>query len=287
MELNTFDNWLRDFEDERERRRAAGEPDWGQGARLPAAVWRSVRRFQVGEDGDGAVLTGKADAVADAAYAAAVRLFVAEEQNHARLLGLLLGAGGVPLLGSHWSDTVFVRLRGLFGLRLELLVLMVAEVIALRYYRALRDGTRDPLVTEVAARILADEERHVPFHCARLRQESLGALPLAGWRVLLCAVAAFVAVDHGPALRRLGVGRVRFVADVMRTPGVTAWSTAGAPAQDLSGRSRRDGTPGLSRSDHAGPACPGAAPRGVAVGRQRSASTLFSALRRTPPDPAP
>lgn len=225
--MNTFNDWIRDFEAERERRGADGDPDWAPGARLPAAVWRSVQRFQVGEDGDGANLIGKADEAADTAYAAAARLFVAEEQNHARLLGLLLDAGGVPLLGSHWSDVVFVRLRRLFGLRIELLVLLIAEVIALRYYRALRDGTTDPLVTEVAARILADEERHVPFHCARLRQESLGVLPLAGWRMLLCAVTVFVALDHGPALRRLGVRRTAFVADVLRTPAGAAWSTAG------------------------------------------------------------
>jgi hypothetical protein len=43
-------------------------------------------------------------------------------------------------------------------------VLLVAEVVALRYCRALRDGTADPLVTQVAARILAGEERHVPCH---------------------------------------------------------------------------------------------------------------------------
>jgi hypothetical protein len=239
VEMNTFDTWIREFGTERERRRAEGDPDWAQGARLPAAVWRSVQRFQVGEDGEGAGLTGKADKAADTAYAAAARLFVAEEQNHARLLGHLLAAGGVSLLGSHWSDTVFVRLRRLFGLRLELLVLMIAEVIALRYYRALRDGAGDPLVTEVAARILADEERHVPFHCARLRQESLGALPLAGWRVLLCAVTAFVAVDHGPALRCLGVRRMRFIADVMRTPAATAWSAAGESPTGCPGRHRR------------------------------------------------
>ncbi|WP_250906170.1 hypothetical protein [Nonomuraea sp. NEAU-A123] len=33
------------------------------------------------------------------------------------------------------------------------------KVIALRYYRALRDGAGDPLAADVAARILADEER--------------------------------------------------------------------------------------------------------------------------------
>ncbi|WP_328369642.1 ferritin-like domain-containing protein [Streptomyces sp. NBC_00457] len=242
MHTDGFAKWTQRFEDERERRNAEGDPDWGQGATLHPALSASVQRFQVGEDGDGANLVAKADQAGDADYARAVRLFVAEEQNHARLLARLLAAGGVPTLTGHWSDTVFVRLRRLMGLRLELLVLMIAEVVALRYYRALRDGTDDPLTSEVAGRILADEERHVPFHCERLHT-SLAELPrpirrpvMALWRVLLLAVCLVVAVDHGPALRRLGIGRLRFVADVMASadavvsavlaPRPDAWSSA-------------------------------------------------------------
>ncbi|EFF91574.1 ferritin-like domain-containing protein [Streptomyces sp. e14] len=220
-----FAKWAERFEDERERRRAEGDPDWDRGARLHPAIWAGIQRFQVGEDGDGANLVSKADQAGDADYARAVRLFVAEEQNHARLLARLLAAGGRPTLSGHWSDTVFVRLRRLMGLRMELLVLMIAEVVALRYYRALRDGTDDPLTTEVAARILADEERHVPFHCARLHT-SLAELPrplrrplLAAWQLLLLAVTLTVAADHGHALRRLTVGRRRFTRDVMRSSG--------------------------------------------------------------------
>ncbi|MDQ0994694.1 ferritin-like domain-containing protein [Streptomyces sp. V3I7] len=238
-----FAKWVRHFEEERERGEAQGDPDWAQRATLPPTVWASIQRFQVGEDGDGANLVGKADEAGDAAYAQAVRLFVAEEQNHARLLALLLSAGGMPTLGGHWSDTVFVRLRRLMGLRLELLVLMIAEVVALRYYRALRDGTGDALTSEVAGRILADEQRHVPFHCERLHA-SMAELPritrrpvLALWRVLLLAACLVVTADHGSALRRLGVGRLRFAADVMassravvtaiRTPRPDAWGSVG------------------------------------------------------------
>lgn len=208
--------WLAEFTAEAERRARRGDPDWTVGARLHPAIIRSVQRFQVGEAGDGANLIAKSERDGPD-YAAAVRLFVAEEQNHARLLEHLLAAANAGVIASHWSDVVFVRLRRALGLRLELLVLMVAEVIALRYYRALRDGTADPLTTEVAARILADEERHVPLHRARLRTAfGRATRPIvAAWRVLLLCVAAVVAVDHGPALRRLGVGRCQFVTDVV------------------------------------------------------------------------
>ncbi len=211
-----MDAWLQEFTAEAARRAQRGDPDWTAGARLHSAIVRSVQRFQVGEAGDGANLIAKS-ARDSPQYAAAVRLFVAEEQNHARLLAHLLNAANAATITSHWSDVVFVRLRRALGLRLELLVLMVAEVVALRYYRALRDGTTDPLTTDVAARILADEERHVPFHCARLRTAfGRAARPVtAGWRLMLLGVAAVVAVDHGPALRQLGVTRRQFVRDVV------------------------------------------------------------------------
>lgn len=141
---------MRDFEAGAERRRLVGDPDWAQGADLDRAVLRSVQRFRVGEDGDGANLIAKADAMGDDSYARAVRLFVAEEQNHARLLKSLLAASGAPTLVGHWSDTVFVRLRRMLGLQLELMVLMIAEVVALRRYRTLRDGSGNPLTSEVA-----------------------------------------------------------------------------------------------------------------------------------------
>ncbi|WP_051580123.1 ferritin-like domain-containing protein [Pseudonocardia acaciae] len=218
--LGRFTWWLRDFEVQAERRHTCGEPDWGRGARLHRAVIRSIQRFQVGESGDGANLIAKADADQHADYAAAVRLFVAEEREHARMLGRLLAAAGTPTITAHWSDVVFVRLRRALGLRLELMVLMVAEVIALRYYRALRDGPEDALTTEVAGRILADEARHVSFHTVRLAAW-LADLPRVArpvvawsWWLLLLGAAVTVAVDHGPALRRLGVARRTFVSEV-------------------------------------------------------------------------
>ncbi|MGV9250614.1 ferritin-like domain-containing protein [Streptomyces sp. NPDC003697] len=232
MGTSGFAAWVRRFEDEHRRRQDLGDPDWELGATLHPAVWAGIRRFQVGEDGDGANLVAKADDAGDPDYARAVRLFVAEEQNHARLLARLLAAGGVPTLTGHWSDTAFVRLRRLMGLRTELLVLMIAEVIALRYYRALRDGADDPLTADVARRILADEQRHVPFHCERLHA-SLAELPrplprpvMALWRLLLLAVSVAVAADHGRALRRLGLGRARFVSEVMASSRVVAADVA-------------------------------------------------------------
>ncbi|MFI0356042.1 ferritin-like domain-containing protein [Actinomadura sp. 9N407] len=216
-----FAGWLRDFEQEAEGRDAMGDPDWERGARLEPPVIRSLQRFQVGEDGDGAFLAGKAGRAGDPEYAAAVRLFIAEEQNHARMLGLLLKAAGAPTIEGHWSDAIFVRARRLMGLQLELMVLMIAEVIAIAYYRTLHEGTADPLTAEVAGRLLADEHRHVPFHCRRIG-DGLAALPrplraaaIRLWRAAVAAGAVVIITDHGRALRRLGKTRIRFVRDVL------------------------------------------------------------------------
>ncbi|MFT3900260.1 MAG: ferritin-like domain-containing protein [Gordonia sp. (in: high G+C Gram-positive bacteria)] len=211
--------WLDDFQTAADVRARTADPDWFVGARLTPAIAASLQRFQVGESGDGATLIGAADASGDAEYAAAIRLFVAEEQNHARMIAELLAAGGHRTIAAHWSDAVFVHVRRLLGLRTEVMVLAVAEVIALRYYRALADGGRDRLLTEMSRRILDDEFRHVAFQGWRLRtgfsrtprvlRRAIGA----GWYVFALAVAAVVASDHGPALADCGVGRGRFIAD--------------------------------------------------------------------------
>ncbi|POM26423.1 hypothetical protein BTM25_08230 [Actinomadura rubteroloni] len=207
----TFVSWRTNFEQAALHR--PSDPDWTRGARLPRAVVRSVQRFQLGESGDGAGLIRKAERTGDADYATAVKLFVAEERDHARLLAELLYAAGAPTIDAHWTDTAFVRMRRPFGLRAELLVLMVAEVVALRYYRAMRDGSTDPLAAEVGRRILADERRHVPFHLARL--DGLPVPVRWAWRAVVAAATVVVAVDHGTALRAWGVSRRAFIRDTL------------------------------------------------------------------------
>lgn len=238
-----YEEWVAEFEAERERRAERGDPDWSRVPTLPAELTGSLQRFQLGEGGDGAELVAKAERAGDPVYARAVRLFVAEEQNHARMLARLLEAEGGGTLAGHWSDAAFVGLRRLLGLKVELLVLMVAEAVALRYYEAVRDGAADPLTSEVAGRIHADEVRHVPFHCLRLR-EALAPLPAPArraaalaWRVLLTGAAALVAVDHGPALRTLGVSRRVFVADTVRSSSpMAAAMSADRPTAPRPGR---------------------------------------------------
>jgi hypothetical protein len=202
--MTTYAEHVEDFEKHR-RLRAELVESWPLTDPLDPAVVRSIQRFQLGEDGDGATLLANSAKAGDPDYLAAVRLFEAEEQNHARLLRNVLACAGEGTISRHWTETVFAGVRRAMGLRLELMTLMLAEVVALRYYRALRDGTSNRLLTDVAGGILADERRHVPFHVDRLRA-GFARTPALGrragaafWWFLMTGTTLVVAVDHGPA----------------------------------------------------------------------------------------
>jgi hypothetical protein len=181
----------------------------------------SVRRFQLGESGDGQQLLRNAERAGDPEYVRAIGLFVAEEQQHAALLLRLLGyLGGTPM-SSHWSDAVFVRLRRVLGLRTELMVLSVAEVVALSYYGGLSAAGPDPVTRAVAARIVDDEQAHVRFQRDRLHTgfadspAPLRLLALALWWVVAVGATAVVALDHRGVLDAIGYRPTRFVRDVL------------------------------------------------------------------------
>src|SRR5581483_5846909 len=95
--------------------------------------------------------------------------FIKEEQEHARLMAEILKRLNARLLKHHWSDACFILLRRLFGLNQELLVLLMPEMIAKRFFRALHDGCKDPVLRGVFGQIMHDEEGHLAFHIAFLQ----------------------------------------------------------------------------------------------------------------------
>lgn len=171
----------------------------------------SLQRFQIGESGEGKHLIAGAEKTGDRAYAAAIRLFIAEEQDHARRLAHVVTRLGGTLLDSHWSDRVFVFLRRMMGLRTELLVLLIAELIARRYYRAIYDGTVDEDVQLMCRQVMHDELGHVRFHCDYLYHAFDGTPGWArtlihiGWTFAFRATLLIVMFDHRRALQACGV----------------------------------------------------------------------------------
>lgn len=184
------------------------------------ALARSIARFELGESGDGERIRRLAAEHADPDYARAIELFVDEERQHARWLGILRERFGGERLASHWSDSAFVLLRHVGGLRREICVLLTAEVIALSYYRVLPLAYDDPVLEAACTRIVQDERGHVAFHRATLSRE-FARMPsgprlaaVLAWRSFVAATAAVVAWDHREVLALAGVSREEFAAEV-------------------------------------------------------------------------
>jgi len=177
---------------------------------------RSLQRFQVGESGGSGHLQQLARATGDVDYVVAIELFANEEGEHGRLLGRMLEKLEAPLLTGHWSDGIFVMLRhiggrGLRGLHTELLTLLIAEMIAKRYYRALYEGSADEVLRRLCRQILRDEFGHVAFHCDYLRAAFAELSPTARalvrntWRTAYRLACLLVLFDHRGVLRASGV----------------------------------------------------------------------------------
>jgi hypothetical protein len=179
------------------------------------AIALSVQEFQLGESSEGRHLISAANQYAvesgDFDYVTAMRLFIAEENRHARELGRFLDLAGIPRVETSWPDTVFRFLRRRAGLELSIVVLVTAEIIAKVYYAALRDATGSRTLQHLCTQILRDERHHVIFQAQRL------ALLRAGrsrWSVfvrvllhgvLLAGTCVVVWRRHGRAMRGGGM----------------------------------------------------------------------------------
>jgi hypothetical protein len=237
-ETSPHARWLRYFEERGGRELAA--PNDAPFAERPGReeVAHSIARFELGESGSGERIRRLAAATGDPAYARAIELFVAEEGQHARWLGVLRKRFGGRRLTSHWSDGAFVALRHLGGLRREICVLLTAEVIALSYYRVLARAYEDPVLAAACERILLDERGHVAFHRATLSIEFAGMAPAArtiavlAWRAFVATTARVVAFDHRAVLRLAGVSRREFEGEVRARAARLAEAVRRGPVED-------------------------------------------------------
>ena len=220
--MGTTANWFRHFEHNRD---TLLDIPWDAGPELTAAeradLGGSLAEFQRGESSEGRHLIAYADRHArqsgDVAYGAAIRLFVAEEQRHARELARFLELNGVPLARRTWTDSVFRCLRNLVGtLEASIGVLVLAEIIAQVYYQAMQDATRSRVLVCLCEQILRDEAAHVRFQAEQLgrlrasRSRCLYAATVGAQRVLFAGTCGVVWAVHRRALRRGGFGLVRF-----------------------------------------------------------------------------
>jgi len=215
--MSTSLDWRRYYE---HNARSLLEIPWHLGADLTAdevaAVSQSLKEFQAGESSEGKHLYRSAQRYAqrtgDPEYVAAIRLFIAEEQRHARDLGRFLTINGISLVRTTLTDRVFRRLRHLVGgLEVSIAVLITAEIIAKVYYAALQQATRSAVLRRLCDQILWDEVRHVEFQAEQLgklrsgRPEPVRSATMGLQRFLYFGTVIVVWLFHRRAIRRGGL----------------------------------------------------------------------------------
>lgn len=178
--MSTSQEWREYYE---ENARSLLNVPWELGAELTpqekSAIAESLKEFQAGESSEGKHLFRSAQEYSvktgDPEYVSAIRLFIAEEQRHARDLGRFLTLNEIPLVATTFTDRVFRGLRRLLGgLEISIAVLITAEIIAKVYYAALREATQSAILRRLCDQILSDELMHVRFQAEQLAKLRAG-----------------------------------------------------------------------------------------------------------------
>src|SRR6476620_3746422 len=94
-----------------------------------------------GYNSEGKHLYSFAKRFPDPGYLECIRLFIPEEQMHAKVLAKFMKKHDIPQIKNHWTDSVFRWLRKLAGIENTVRVLLVAEIIAKVYYKGLKQAT--------------------------------------------------------------------------------------------------------------------------------------------------
>jgi hypothetical protein len=218
--------WVIHFMRNRENR---AEPDWHAPITLPAEVIqplvRSLEQFQLGDGGGPAYLIAhdrERFLASGAGTRRLVDLWFAEESEHSRLLGAAVARFGGRCITSHWSFTAFCMTRRWFGVRFELTVLLLTEIVSTVYYRLLWRHTNDPALRAMCRLILRDEAGHIAFHRDRLATAARAGHATHGrlwaWRLrtLGLAAATMLWVNHTPGLCAVGASTKEFYREVWK-----------------------------------------------------------------------
>jgi hypothetical protein len=136
-------------------------------------IAKSLQEFQQGEGLEGRhyfrVVAIEARQSGDLEYAEAHKLFMQEEQRHARDLGAFLDREEIPRLSADSQrNWLFRYLGSRGGFELTASIILQIEIIAQAYYAALAAATKSPLLRSLCVQIMRDESMHVRFQCQRL-----------------------------------------------------------------------------------------------------------------------
>lgn len=221
-----YTKWISHFTHNKQNR---PEPDWSAPANIPpgilAPLLRSIEQFRLGDGG------GPASLIAfdrenfrsrTVEMRQIVDLWFAEEAEHARLLGCAVRRFNGRIITSHWSFSAFCLCRRALGVRFELQVLTLTELVSTGYYRMLRKYSPDGPLAAMCELILRDEAGHVAFQHDRLQD---AGVPHPGWRglfwrvqFLVCGYAAgtMLWINHAPGIKAIGGTTFEFYSEITR-----------------------------------------------------------------------
>lgn len=216
--------WIDHFRRNRENR---PEPPWNAPLTMPAwkvnALRPSIVQFQLGDGGGECRLIARdagrfRERTAEATTV--VDLWFKEEAEHSRLLACAVDRLGGRRIHSHWSYEAFCFCRRALGVRFELQVLTITELVSTGYYRVLQRHCHDEALAQMCGLILRDEGGHVAFQRARLAADGISS---SGWRGVLwkmqfwlsgLAAASVLWSSHGKSLKPLGASTREFYSEV-------------------------------------------------------------------------
>ncbi len=214
-------SWIQRFQRNHANR---PEPDWNAPVNLPLTalkrVLSSLEQFELGDGGGPASLIAfNAPTFSKSSddIGQIVDLWFAEEREHSRLLGRAVKRFGGRKLSGHWSFSAFCGIRRILGVRFELEVLLLTEIVSTAYYRVLRRHIDDTPLEQMCDLILRDESGHVAFHRDRLAsamKHSPGILWQAQFWGCGFGAATMLWVNHAPCLKAIGGSRAEYFQEV-------------------------------------------------------------------------
>ena len=188
--------------------------DWKVNDQLTAIekkiIRSSIQQFPRGENSEGKHFFSFAKTFPYHEYLECIKLFIAEEQTHAAVLGKFMYKHDIPKIRQHWVDGIFRWLRKFAGLENSVLVLVTAEIIAKVYYKALKHATGSVLLKNICDQVLKDEDQHIIFQCYALsyfhaRKNFLKRFFTRSFHfVLMAGTIGIVWLYHGRVLKKGG-----------------------------------------------------------------------------------
>ena len=210
-----FRHWILVFEENASKQdHFSRDDEYFLSERERMAIYDSIRHFQRGESGEGKYIYQDAKKYVrkcgDDSYLYALRLFIHEENRHAKYLLQFMNKYGIPAEKEYWVDKVFRWLRHHGNLEVSISVLVTAEYIAAVYYKALLRSTRSRWLAEISQRILEDEDIHIRFQSYALNRIQKGRNPFFNFymrlqhKILLFGTIPVVWFSHHKVLRAGG-----------------------------------------------------------------------------------